>query len=272
MKTDFIEMESDILAGFSDFIPRNQNQIADIIGNREKSTDRVHVSRCLKKLKPFLERHQNGLDELGKKWRLKHDIETIMQIVERYPKLLSNLQKNDEVLNMVLKKHVLLVNLNEFIYKKNLLSFKAKLIISPTFFKICLRNSPQTLISTVKALDFHNSRHNNEYIDSDEIYISMAINFSQNTETISRDVISRRNEPVIIEKSWNDRSLDTLFNACIIWDKLDHLNNNDENDISAQTQYVFKDMADQKLIIENIDDTLAEIHEILNPSSTYRIK
>lgn len=106
MKTDFHKIESDILVALSDFLPHNQNQIADLIGKNHKvtSTNRVHVTRCLKELKKYLDRVPNELDELGKKWVLKQDIETIRQIVKNYPSLISDLQKSDIVLSLLIDK------------------------------------------------------------------------------------------------------------------------------------------------------------------------
>ncbi len=83
MKTDLKQIEREVLVALSDFIPHNQNQIADLIGrSHQKSTNRVHVSRSLDNLKPYLKRYPNEIDELGKKWAIDQDIHTLKQIVE----------------------------------------------------------------------------------------------------------------------------------------------------------------------------------------------
>jgi hypothetical protein len=133
MKADLTQIEADILSVLLDFTPRNQNQITDSIGkNHDNSTDRVHVHRALKNLEPYLKRSRNELDELGKKWTInldvetitryeakerqqatietmKRDMETIKQIVKNYPSLIPNLQEKGWVM-------ILLRN-NSFFYK-----------------------------------------------------------------------------------------------------------------------------------------------------------
>lgn len=121
MKADFNKIERDILLGLSDFVPRNQNQITDLIGNHENSTDRVHVSRSIKKLKPHLAQCINGFDEAGKRWVLKEDLETIRQIVVKYPLLLPQFQKNDKLLSMLVEKQFWMIDFKPFVaeYKKD---------------------------------------------------------------------------------------------------------------------------------------------------------
>jgi len=186
MKTDFNKIECDILLALSDFLPHNQNQIADLIGNNhKKSTDRVHVSRCLENLKTYLDRAPNDLDELGKKWVLKQDIQTLRQITEKYPSLISDLQKNDKFLSILIEKHSWIFKLPKLIPERRLIvetpgheiprpeyelnddweampskpdkelneaylleaeaKLKLKLELSPDFFKICILNDPDNL-------------------------------------------------------------------------------------------------------------------------------
>lgn len=118
MNPDLNQIETDILVGLSDFIPRNQNQITDLIHkDREKSTDRVHVHRALKNLKPYFERRPNQLDELGKRWVLKKDIDTIRQIVKEYPSpsIVLGLQKSDKIINLI-SSHINEETYSDFLY------------------------------------------------------------------------------------------------------------------------------------------------------------
>ena len=129
MKTDFKKIECDILVLLSDFKPYNQNNIADLIGknHKEKSTNRVHVSRCMKKLKPFLERRPNEIDELGKKWILKEDFETIRQIVRIYPSVILSYCKSDKILSMLID------NINSHIKDQDLKDFSIDYLGSDYF-------------------------------------------------------------------------------------------------------------------------------------------
>lgn len=156
MKADLVQIEATILRGLLDFTPRNQNQMTDIIGSHNKSTDRVHVTRSLKHLKPFLTQRLPGYDESGKIWILKQDIETIRLIAIKYPSLISDLQNNDKIIS-------LLVDIHKFIYDTMVIGhlvvkvdnmehlnqdkedLKEKLMLSPTFFKTCLMNKPEKL-------------------------------------------------------------------------------------------------------------------------------
>ncbi len=132
MNPDLNQIERDILVGLSDFIPRNQNQITDLIHkDRKKSTDRVHVHRALKNLAPYLERSPNKLDELGKRWVFKKDIDIIRQIVKKYPSIVPDLQKSDIILSMLANN----VKPNNFFSE-----FKGMLRLSPSFFENFLRN------------------------------------------------------------------------------------------------------------------------------------
>lgn len=134
MKADLTQIEADILSVLLDFSPRNQNQITDSIGkSHDNSTDRVHVHRALKNLEPYLKRSRNELDELGKKWTIKldvetitryeakkrqqatietmkRDMETIKQIVEKYPSLIPILQEKGWVMTLLRR--------NVFFYKE----------------------------------------------------------------------------------------------------------------------------------------------------------
>lgn len=144
MKTDLNNMECDILVALSDFKPRNQNQIADLIGSHEKSTDRVHVSRCLKNIKSYLKHVFNGFGESGNKWVLKQDIEAFREIIIKYPSLIPDLQKNDKIRGIIAKNfHPDLPAIKEFEDEVNV--FTNMLRGSPTLFKLVLQTSPETL-------------------------------------------------------------------------------------------------------------------------------
>ncbi len=134
MKTDLKQIEVDILIKLSDFIPRNQNQITDLIGkNHDNSTDRVHIHRALKNLKPYLERALNQLDDQGKKWTIRQHIETTRQIVEKYPSLILYLQKNPIIINQLFVENKTLNQTPQIRgFFENIIQF------SPTFLKMIL--------------------------------------------------------------------------------------------------------------------------------------
>ena len=136
MKTDLKQIEADILIRLSDFIPRNQNQITNLIGkDHNNSTDRVHIHRAIKNLEPYLERVPNQLDDLGKKWTLRQHIETTRQIVENYPSLIFYLQRNQIIINQLFAENKTLNNVLEIPVR----DFFANMIqLSPTFFKTIL--------------------------------------------------------------------------------------------------------------------------------------
>lgn len=191
MKTDIDKIEKDILVALSDFIPKNQNQMADLIGkDHKKSTDRVHVSRSLEVIEPFLKRVPNQNDELGKIWVLKNDIETIKQIIEKYPSLIPDLQKNELILDMLLDKHPELClkeipsTTREMVREKakeipgfeetfeglmdiesGKKEFKKYLKSSPAFFKMCLLNDIKYITQKVSYI-YHGFA--NEYVFDEE--------------------------------------------------------------------------------------------------------
>jgi hypothetical protein len=134
MKTYLKQIEVDILIGLSDFIPRNQNQITDLIGkNHDNSTDRVHVHRALKNLGPYLERAPNQLDDPGKKWTIRQHIETTRQIVENYEPLVLYFQKSQIVINQLFVENKILNHPPEIRgFFENIIQF------SPTFLKMIL--------------------------------------------------------------------------------------------------------------------------------------
>ncbi|MCX9086817.1 MAG: hypothetical protein OIN90_04570 [Candidatus Methanoperedens sp.] len=192
MKTDFSKKECDILVGLSDFKPRNQNQMADLIGSREKSTDRVHVSRCLKNIKTYLKRVPNDLDESGTRWVLRYEIQTLRQIAEKYPSIIPDLQNNDKILDLLQDNHPEFHNpgieispelrefckcdpeeIRSYIDKGDRRKFKPLIIPfleaqnqafkgdfknylreSPTFFKMCLLHDSEPLKDIAQGIHF----------------------------------------------------------------------------------------------------------------------
>ena len=168
MKADLTQIETDILSVLLDFSPRNQNQITDSIGkNHDNSTDRVHVHRALKNLKPFLKRHSNEIDELGKKWSLKQDLNTMRQIAIKYPSLNPELQKNEKVLSLLVENYCKLTHPYPLFWvfmqdkeKKELNDlipliveeFKKKLNSSQTFFKAFLTKDEKILYNEINTI------------------------------------------------------------------------------------------------------------------------
>lgn len=108
MKADLTQIEADILSVLLDFSPRNQNQITDSIGkSHNNSTDRVHVHRALKNLEPYLKRSRNELDELGKKWTIKLDVETITryEAKERQQATIETMERDMETIKQIVKNY-----------------------------------------------------------------------------------------------------------------------------------------------------------------------
>lgn len=147
------QIEIGILKTLSDFVPRNQNKITEEIGkDYENSTDRVQVHRAIQKLKKYFERKLLELEERGKKWTLKKDIETMKEIVNDYPELLTTLQSNDTILTMLVDKHVNDIFVDEWLSEDQTLEFKNRLGKSPTFFKLYLLRGSQELRNAFDAL------------------------------------------------------------------------------------------------------------------------
>lgn len=91
----------------------NQNTLVSKLGlNQEKNTHRVQVSRAIKQLDTIeiLERRPNKIDELGKKWSIKTDIEAVKIIFHNYPDLQPLLQSNWYILNVVYTEHADFIN------------------------------------------------------------------------------------------------------------------------------------------------------------------
>jgi hypothetical protein len=145
MTKDRTQIEADILRALLDFIPRNQNQIADIIKkDHKKSTHRVNVSRALKNLEPFLKRVPNELDEQGKKRVMRQDIETIKQIGERYDSLISDLHENEKIMTILANNFYKDLPKSKE-YNDEIKIFSYYLRGSPAFFTLVLFNTPESL-------------------------------------------------------------------------------------------------------------------------------
>jgi|GEM_PF-5167451 len=139
-----------LLCGFNSY---NQNNITSLVGlDPIKSTHRVQVSRAITNLSKYLERKRNDLDELGKRWALKKNIEIIKEISEKYPEILEILRYDNIVCKMVYQKHVDLISEfyqhieGNFNTDKHLeWNFLYQLNQSPSFFKYWLQNDSSTL-------------------------------------------------------------------------------------------------------------------------------
>lgn len=145
--------EIDILTVLSDFIPRNQNDITKAIGkSKERSTDRVKVHRAIGREIKYLARTLPGMDDTGKVWALKKKPETIGQVVTDYPELFSHFQSNDTVLDMLVDKHVNHVCMDEWLSDEQVRDFRNRLMISATFFRLYLFESPAKLLNILETL------------------------------------------------------------------------------------------------------------------------
>jgi len=87
---------------------KNQKNIVTDLGlAHDNSKDKVKISRAMKRLEHvgIVERRPNKIDELGKKWAIKTDIETIKSIFKTYPGLQPVLRSNWYILDVVCHEH-----------------------------------------------------------------------------------------------------------------------------------------------------------------------
>jgi hypothetical protein len=147
------QVEIDILKVLSDFIPRNQNDITKAIGKTgKKSTDRVKVHRAIRRTAKYYARSIPRMEDIGKVWVLRKELKTIGQIVTDYPELFSHFQSHDIVLGMLINKHVNQVCTDEWLSEVQELDFKSRLMISTTFFRLYLFESPAELLKIIETL------------------------------------------------------------------------------------------------------------------------
>lgn len=207
------QVEIDILKELSDFIPRNQNEIAKAIGKSgKKSSDRVKIHRAVRRTAKYYARSMPNMDDRGKLWVLRKEPGTIGQIVTDYPELFDYFQSHDIVLRMLIDKHVNQVCTDEWLSDKQELDFKSRLMISATFFQLYLFERPADLLKTIETLFSITER-------------------GQEFERLNRGEIEQEPKPPanLIEKygfsaykpSFNDM-LDVTFRTCVGADILYH--------------------------------------------------
>lgn len=148
------QVEIEILKVLSDFSPRNQSELTTAIGkSNKKSTDRVKVHRAIGRTAKYYARSMpRRMDDMGKVWVLRKELETIGQIVMDYPELFSHFQSNDIVLRMIIDKHVNQVCTDEWLEERQELDFKKRLMISATFFQMYLFEPPADLLTTIETM------------------------------------------------------------------------------------------------------------------------
>lgn len=148
------QLEIEILKAQSDFTARNQNKIATASGKiYDKSTDRVQVHRAIQRIKKYFKRSTSPeIDEMGKFWALRKDLKTIKQVVLDYPELLQTFQENDDVLTMLVDKHVNEVCTDECLSDDQKHEFRKRLKTSAAFFRLWLLEEPKTLRGTIDTL------------------------------------------------------------------------------------------------------------------------
>jgi len=207
------QVEIDILKELSDFIPRNQNEIAKAIGKTgKKSSDRVKVHRAVRRTAKYFARSMPKMDDLGKCWVLRKEPATIGKIITDYPELFNYFQSHDIVLRMLIDKHVNQVCTDEWLSDKQELEFKSRLMISATFFRLYLLEPPVDLLKIIETLFSITER-------------------GQEFERLNRGEIEQEPKPPpgLIEKygfapykpSFNDM-LDITFRTCVGADILYH--------------------------------------------------
>lgn len=147
------QIDIEIIKVLSDFISKNQNAITEATGRDiRKSTDRVKVHRALNRTKKFFERSVPDINERGRWWVLRKNLDNIKQIVLEYPELLPHLLLNDTILSMLVDKHVNHVCTDEWLSDAQQREFKNRLRISATFFQLYLFESPPDLLKTIETL------------------------------------------------------------------------------------------------------------------------
>lgn len=155
------QIEIDVLSVLSDFVSRNQNDITTATGrDYNKSTDRVKVHRAIRRIDRYIERTQPKITKVGNKWvqesgniwAVRKDIDNIKEIVQAYPELLLRLQSNEDVLSMLVDKHVNLVCTDEWLSDVQQRDFKKRLKTSATFFRLYLFESPSSLLKILETL------------------------------------------------------------------------------------------------------------------------
>ena len=185
------QVEIDILKVLSDFTPRNQNEIARAIGRSDKkSTDRVKVHRAIHRSVKYYTRSLPGLDDNGKFWVLKKDLETVGQVVTDYPEFLSHFQSQDIVLSMLIDKHVNQVCPGEKLSDEQVMDFKHRLKMSTTLFCRYLFGDPDELRNIINKL-FRITRR------GQELEPAQKLNSTVNSNTPFNEV------------------LDVLFKSCV---------------------------------------------------------
>lgn len=146
------QVEIDILKLLSDFIPRNQTEIATAIGKSKTSTDRVKIHRAIHRTAKYFARSIPRMDDNGKVWVLRKELGIIWQIVTNYPELFSLFQSNDIVLKMLIDKHVNQVCTDEWLSDAQELDFRRRLMVSATFFRLYMIELPIDLLKIMETL------------------------------------------------------------------------------------------------------------------------
>lgn len=214
-----------ILCGFESY---NQNNIAKLIGlDPDKSTPRVQVSRVLKKLNKqgYLEQVRLEIDELGKKWAMKRDIETIEGISKEYPEIIPTMQQNEIIISLIVDKLYFFTeepgpvsDLKGIVETENREKIKTMLKLSTTFLKIFLQQSTDDL--KLAAMDIfwlsdrgQSLKYRNEFINKNGI-----------TTIMSPQKITLSNNPF---GNLLFFVVDIIFQSCVNTDILNGLKNKD---------------------------------------------
>lgn len=83
-------------------------------------------------------------------YSIVYDIPVLVKMIEKYPRLIPEMQKKEEILNALLDIHKSLMNpfpLSKLITTNELVSeFRKRIQISESFFNICMKNETETLI------------------------------------------------------------------------------------------------------------------------------
>ncbi len=198
-----------------------------------------------------------------------YEISSLKKILEKYPSLLSDLQKNNVISNMLLKEQQWLLNPN--MLKEEIINFKFFLKFSPTFFKIGLTSSRGELLKVIINLNRHLKLNFANYHMYDEEYINL----------VTQPLKPEPNKPPVVVSRFDfgDGPLYTLFHACMLTDNLykkdddgvkyviEYMDKIDKALIKIQnendgTKYIF--FEDDNCCFEDIDKVIAKIDNKIN--------
>ncbi len=144
--------------------PKNTGQLAIELGYiDDKGHGRYHIiEKDLNTLGQYglIRRFKQQNKSSGKPpttYDIVYEIPDLRKMLEKYPSLVSALQKNDIVLSMLVAKHAWMINpipLYNFKIKieENLEDLKRQLSLSPSFFKLCIDNEPDNIKKRVYTI------------------------------------------------------------------------------------------------------------------------